>query len=98
MRFRAELEIEVPDNATIQTIEDAKICAERDISWHRVIEKSERMSRTNLENKCGSCKYFTLKPDLTSCSYGKCEVGMKGYKTRANPKCKKYERAEKCTE
>lgn len=98
MKFKAELEIDVPDNATFQTIEDAKIIAERNISWHRVIEMTERLRRTNLEDKCGSCKFFTLKPDLTSCCYGKCEKGKSGYKTRSNPKCKQYERRENCTE
>ena len=86
--------IEVPDNCSWQTLEDAKLSAE----WHRVIERKDRMKNTDLTDKCGSCKYFTLKPDINSCCYGKCEIGHSGYKTRAYPKCKKYERRENCTD
>jgi hypothetical protein len=103
MKLRAEFEILLPDNADYNTIEDAKAEAERNIiasgiKWQRVFDKTERMNRTDLNNKCGSCIYFTLKPDLFSCSYGKCELGHKGYKTRSNPCCKSYERRESCTE
>lgn len=94
MKLKAELEINVPDDADFYTIEDAKLQAEQNITWYRVHTKTERMQRTDLSDKCGSCKYFTLKPDLFSCCYGKCEIGHKGYKTRACPKCKKYERKQ----
>ena len=100
MKFKAELCIELPDNATPLDVEDAKICAERRIEWHRVLEMKERMRQTDLTNKCGSCKYFVLKPDLSSCCYGICQQeGHKGYRTRTRPGCKKYERKnEGCTE
>lgn len=88
MKYIAE--IEVPDNCTWQTLEDAKLSAE----WHRVFPRRERMKETDLTDKCGSCIYFTPKPDLTSCCYGKCELGKKGYKTRACRKCKRYERKQ----
>ena len=94
MKFKAELVIELPDNADLNAIEDAKICAERHIEWRQVFDVKERMRKTDLTNKCGSCKYFALKPDLTSCCYGRCEQGYKGYKTRAHPGCKKYERRD----
>ena len=93
-KYRAELIVEVPDNADFYAIEDAKLQAERNIQWFRVYTKADRMERTNLDNKFGSCKYFTLKPDLFSCCYGKCEMGHKGYKTRAQKCCKQYERKE----
>lgn len=98
MRFKAELEITVPDNADFYAIEDAKLQAEQYIEWRRVIDREERMRKTDLTDKCGSCKYFQPKPDLFSCAYGKCLLGHKGYKTRAYPKCKGYERRENCTE
>ena len=98
MKFKAELEITVPDDYGVYDIESMKLEAERNIVWHRVYEREERMKRTDLTDKCGSCKYFTLKPDFRSCAYGKCEIGHKGYKTRSTPKCKGYERRENCTE
>ena len=57
--------IELPDNATWEDIEDAKITADRN-GWKRehTISQQERMLKTDLEGKCGSCKYFNLKPDL----------------------------------
>lgn len=94
MKLRAELEIELPDNADFYAIEDAKLQAEQNIKWYRVFPKAERMRKTDLNNKCGSCKYFTLKPDFRSCAYGKCEKGHKGYRGRSVPCCKQYERIE----
>ena len=92
MRLKAELEIEVPDDADFWTIEDAKLDAERSIEWRRIFPKQERMKLTDLSDKCGTCKYFNLKPDLYSCCYGKCTLGHKGYRQRSTPKCKSYER------
>ena len=94
MKFRAVLEIEVPDNADFYAVEDKKLEAEQHIVWNRIVDKVECMARTDLTNKCGSCKYFTLKPDITSCSYGKCNIGHRGYKQRSCRKCKQYERKE----
>ena len=66
MKFRAE--IEVPDNATWQDIEDAKIKAQ----WRRVYTREEQMARTNLDNKCGSCEYFNKDAGIKGTAYGKC--------------------------
>ena len=86
MKLRAE--IEVPENACWQTVEDAKIKA----VWHKVVTVDDRMRKTDLDGKCGSCKYFTLKPDLFSKCYGDCGKGRRGYKQRSNKACKAYER------
>ena len=94
MKFKAELEIEVPNDADFWAIEDAKLEAERSIKWQQVYPKAERMKLTDLSNKCGSCKYFDLKPDLSSSCYGKCCLGYKEYRQRAHPKCNKYERSD----
>lgn len=90
-----EKRIELPDNATYEDIEDAKITADRN-GWTRKHTASveERMLKTDLEGKCGSCKYFHLRPDLFSCCYGDCEKGLKGYRQRTIKACKWYERKE----
>ena len=87
--------IELPDNATWDMIEDAKITADRN-GWKRehTISQQERMLKTDLEGKCGSCKYFNLKPDLFSCCYGDCSKGRAGYRPRSQKACKAYERKD----
>lgn len=87
--------IELPDNATYEMIEDAKITADRK-GWTKehTISQQERMLKTDLDGKCGSCKYFTLKPDLFSCCYGDCSQGRVGYRPRSQKACKAYERKE----
>ena len=90
MKMRAE--IEVPENACWQAIEDAKLKAE----WRTVITVDDRMRKTNLEGKCGSCKYFapiTLALS-TSKSYGDCLNGRKGYRQRSCKACNAYERKD----
>ena len=93
MKFRAE--IEVPEGADWQTIEDAKATA----TWNRIYSKQERMAKTDLTDKCGSCKYFC--PFVThymngtkSLCHGNCSKG-KTYRSRTNPCCKDYERTDK---
>ena len=88
MKMRAE--IEVPEGACWQAIEDAKIKA----VWHTVVTVDDRMRRTDLGGKCGSCKFFKPKPDLFSKCYGECTKGRKGYKQRSNKACRAYERIE----
>ena len=85
-KIRAE--IQVSENATWQEIEEAKLAAQ----WHVVVDVKDRMSRTNLEGKCGTCKHFVLKPDLFSKCYGNCLMGRKGYKQRSCRGCTLYER------
>lgn len=86
MKLKAE--VEVPENASWQQIEDAKLKA----PWRRVVTVDDRMRKTNLEGKCGSCKHFVPKPDLFSKCYGNCLMGRKGYKQRTCKGCKAYER------
>jgi len=50
------------------------------------------MKMTNLEGKCGSCKYFVYKPMGKLKSYGDCTNGHCGFRQRSTPKCKEYER------
>lgn len=91
MKYKAE--IEVPDNADWRTIEDAKLMAE----WHRVYSLHDRMSRTDLTDKCGSCKYFLPKNFAGSQCTGYCmgrPHNPSVYKYRTTPKCKSYERRE----
>lgn len=92
MKLKAVLEIELPNDADPLTIECAKLTAEQFINWEIVRERKDRMARTNLDNKCGSCKFFELKPDMFSQCYGKCHAGHYGYKQRSVPACKDYER------
>lgn len=86
MILRAE--IRVPENASWQQIEDAKLKA----PWRRVVTVDDRMRRTNLDGKCGSCVHFVPKPDLFSKCYGNCLKGRAGYKQRTCRACKAYER------
>ena len=85
MKMRAE--IEVPEGASWQTIEDAKIKA----VWNTVITVDDRMRKTNLDNKCGSCKSFIPKPYFNSKCYGDCLKGRRN-RARYSKACKLYER------
>ena len=84
-------EVRVPDNATYYEIEEAKLKAEWKFKGEKHLRK-ERMARTNLSDKCGSCEHWEAHPDLTSESYGKCLKGRAGYKPRSCKACKLYER------
>ena len=44
----------LPDDASWQDIEDAKLSAK----WHEIKSLEYLMSLTNLDGKCGSCKNF----------------------------------------
>lgn len=88
MKLKAE--VEVPENASWQQIEDAKLKA----PWRRVVTVDDRMRRTNLEGKCGSCKYFapiTLALSNSKC-HGNCLKGRAGYRQRTCKGCIAYER------
>lgn len=80
----------LPDNHTWQDLEDAKLSAD----WRRVVTRDEMMSKTDLSDKCGSCKYFRLYEGTKNRVYGCCDKGFKGYRRRTNPKCKQYEELE----
>ena len=91
-KYRAE--IEVPDNADCQAIEEAMATAE----WRRIYSRHERMSRTDLTDKCGSCKHFcpvykTFVTGTDSVCHGNCNKG-KVHRSRTTVKCKEYERKD----
>ena len=86
-------EIELPDNADYTTILDAMAQAGRDESrWKKTISRVSLMKKTNLDNKCGSCRHFKPKPLNYSKCYGDCRKGRAGYKQRTCKACKLYER------
>lgn len=87
--------IELPDNATWSQIEDAKIAADRK-GWSREMRETiqEKMKQTDLRDKCGSCKYFILKPDLFTTARGDCMCGRVSDRPRTHPKCNFYERKD----
>ena len=88
-------EIELPDNASFKTKLDAMASAARDESkWKEVFTRSEKERKTNLDNKCGSCKYFVPKPQVFAKYYGDCLKGHAGYKQRSCKACRLYERKE----
>lgn len=87
MKLRAE--IDLPESADWQTVEDAKLSA----VWRRVYSEHERMEMTDLTNKCGSCKYFVLHPKGYSKCSGDCLKG-KVWRYRTSQICKQYERRE----
>lgn len=90
--MKLKCEIEIPENYTYQEKFDAMARAARDESlWKEVKTLDEIRKKTNLENKCGSCKYFRPWKDSVN---GHCDAGrVWGQRTR--PMCKKYERIEK---
>lgn len=79
----------LPDNATWQDIEDAKLSAK----WHEVKSREYLMSLTNLEGKCGSCKKFKYCKDGV---HGFCKKKNQhsNYRARYNRACKEYERKD----
>ena len=87
--MKLKCEIEIPENYTYQEKFDAMARAARDESlWREVKTLEEIKSKTNLDNKCGSCVHFCQQKDSV---YGTCDAGLTwGQRTR--PKCKKYER------
>ena len=76
-------EIILPDDASYETIMDARLSA-----------KWQRMKVTDLKDKCGSCKYFKPKENPFE-SYGDCCEGHHvSWRQRTVPKCKAYERKD----
>lgn len=86
-------EIELPDNADYTTILDAMAQAGRDENkWKKIESRDSLMKKTNLDNKCGSCKSFEPKVlDYSKC-LGDCKKGRARYRQRTCPACKLYER------
>lgn len=81
--------IYLPDNYAWGDLEDAKLSAK----WRKVTTQEERMKKTDLTNKCGSCKHFIPKSVAWSSCYGGCDAGHP-YGQRTRPACKNYERSE----
>ena len=82
MKYRAE--IEVPDNADWQTIEDAKATAK----WRRIYSVEDRKARTDLSGKCATCKYYKPHTGMNgheSCS-GLC-LKTHAMRARTTPIC-----------
>lgn len=81
-KLRAE--IEVPDDAPWQVVEDAKARAE----WRKIISLKERMAKTNLDGKCGSCKYF-VNCEIYMGAYAHCTV-KDTLRERSRKACKTF--------
>lgn len=60
--------IEVPDNAGYADIEEAKIAAKWEVEEKGT--KEERMRKTDLSGKCGSCRWFT---ECAGTAHGDCK-------------------------
>lgn len=94
-RVKLICQIELPDDADYKTKLDAIAQAGRDESkWKKVESMDSKMRRTNLDNKCGSCKYFKLISPELSKVYGNCMNGRAGYRERTCKACKSYERKQ----
>lgn len=74
--------VEMPENALAVDIEDALISAK----WTEHHE-------TDLDDKCGSCKFFKPFESDSLKFHGECEAG-RVWGARTRPKCKAYERKE----
>jgi len=83
--------IEVPESASWQDIEDAKLSA----TWKTVKDRKDIINETDLCDKCGSCKYFELTPCKRNKTYGICHKGHVSPRSRSIKKCVLYERAKK---
>ena len=83
-KFRAE--ILVPDDCDWQTIEEAKMKA----VWKPIVTKEERMARTNLTGKCGSCTAFCHKEVFDGkTAYGRCKI-KDTLRERSQKACKTF--------
>lgn len=79
----------LPENYTWQDLEDAKL-TRLNHGWRKVTTREEVMSRTDLSNKCGSCKYFQQFEGKT---YGTCGAGcLTAFRSKRC--CTRYERSE----
>lgn len=86
--------ITLPDDASLQDIEDAKITADlKGWEYKHVTTSEERFKTTSLDNKCGSCMYFQSHEYCGSKAYGDCEMGH-AWGQRTRPACKDYRRNE----
>lgn len=85
--------IELPDNATYEMIEDAKITADRK-GWNREEVHPGKLSlnsKADLHNKCGSCVHFQYHIGKRGGkSKGFCKIGGSGL-CRTYKACKYYQ-------
>ena len=86
----ARIEKEVPKNATPIEIEDALLYELNHGRIKKILHREEMERNTDLEGKCGACKYFV--PNVCG-SYGKCMNG-RAMSPRTRRACKGYEKGE----
>ena len=82
--------IEVPESASWQDIEDAKLSA----TWKTVKDRKDIIRETDLCDKCGSCKFFEPTPCKRNKTYGVCHKGHVSPRSRSIKKCVLYERTK----
>jgi hypothetical protein len=86
-------EINLPDDADEDLIQAVITTAGKTRSmWKTRFSRELRAQRTNLENKCGGCKFFVPNQHGLK-SYGSCDAGG-AWGVRTRKACKKYERRE----
>lgn len=95
--MRLLCEITIPDGADYKTKLDAMAKASRDESlWREVKTREERsaeiMARTDLNTKCGSCKFFKPMKCGRCKAYGECLKGLTSPRPRSLKGCNQYER------
>lgn len=90
--MKLRYEVELPDNADAKTILDAMAYAAiNESGWRKIFSREYIYRDTDLNNKCGSCKYF--KPYQGKYKlHGDCEMGRVGFRRRSEPKCSVYEK------
>lgn len=92
---RLVCEICIPDNADYKTKLDAMAEASRNEAlWREVKTREERakdiMEKTDLVNKCGSCRFFHIHTNKRCKSYGDCGLGFTSPRPRSVKACSKY--------
>ena len=85
--------IEVDDNASLADIADAQLSAKWTVENKET--KADRMRKTPLAGKCGSCRWFSACPTWKAKSYGDCKnmdapITVRWGRSRTQT-CKKYE-------
>ena len=85
--------VEVPDNASLADIVDAQLSAKWTVEKKET--KADRMCKTSLCGKCGSCRWFAACPTYRAKSYGDCKnpdapITVRWGRSRTQT-CQKYE-------
>lgn len=99
MKYRLTAEIELPDNSSLETVAEAQAIAKNNATWQYIESAEEKLAKTDLTNKCGSCIYFKPRPMLDAKCYGVCQNPNKRWRVKSNAIrqrstvcCSKYER------